>query len=82
LVPPFGQALEPKQEEAPDLPHLPNGLKTKQGARAWSRLLSRRSSKDEKPKYDQSLFKAIFKTFFYQIWTAGILKLLSGKFQD
>jgi hypothetical protein len=33
------------------------------------------------PKYDQSLFKALFKTFFFQFWTAGILKLMAGKFQ-
>ena len=34
----------------------------------------------KKPNYDQSLFKALFITFFYQIWTAGILKLMAGKF--
>ena len=33
-----------------------------------------------KPKYDQSLFKALLKTFFFEIWTAGILKLMAGKF--
>ena len=32
-------------------------------------------------KYDQSLFKALFKTFFFQIWSAGILKLMAGKFE-
>ena len=36
----------------------------------------------KKPKYDQSLFKALFITFFFQIWTAGILKLMAGKFKD
>lgn len=40
-----------------------------------------RSRKEKKTKYDQSLFKALIKTFFFQIWTAGILKLLAGKFQ-
>ena len=44
------------------------------------------TSKDKgnykEPKYDQSLFKALFQTFFFQIWTAGILKLMAGKFQD
>ena len=39
-----------------------------------------RGKKDGKPKYDESLFKAIHRTFFAQIWTAGILKLLSGEF--
>ena len=45
-------------------------------------LLLDDKDKDVKTKYDQSLFKAIIKTFFFQIWTAGLLKLLSGKFQD
>ncbi|KAF9472565.1 multidrug resistance-associated ABC transporter [Pholiota conissans] len=30
-----------------------------------------------KPQYDESLFKAIHRTFFTQIWVAGTLKLLS-----
>ena len=45
-------------------------------------LLLDHKDKDVKTKYDQSLFKAIIKTFFFQIWTAGLLKLLSGKSQD
>ena len=39
-----------------------------------------RSGKKQKsnPKYDSSLVKAIHVTFFWQIWGAGLLKLLSG----
>jgi hypothetical protein len=43
--------------------------------------LRKDNGKNKKPKYDQSLFKALFKTFFFQIWTAGILKLMAGKIQ-
>jgi hypothetical protein len=35
--------------------------------------------KDGQPKYDESLFKAIHRTFFTRIWTAGVLKLVSGE---
>ena len=38
-----------------------------------------RGKKDGKPKYDESLFKAIHRTFFTRIWTAGALKLISGE---
>lgn len=44
-----------------------------------SRNWFKRGKKDGKPKYDESLFKAIHRTFFTRIWIAGILKLLSGK---
>jgi ATP-binding cassette subfamily C (CFTR/MRP) protein 1 len=43
-----------------------------------SRTLFGRGKRDGKPKYDESLFKAIHRTFFTQIWTAGVLKLVSG----
>jgi len=43
-----------------------------------SRTWFRRGKGDGKPKYDESLFKAIHRTFFTQIWTAGVLKLVSG----
>ena len=59
-------------QEPPELP-IDNGLKTRK---------SFFSRKDGKPKYDESFSKAVFKSFFYQIWTAGLLKLLSGKFQS
>ena len=61
------QALDSEQAQGPELPKN-NGNKDNGNFR--------------KPKYDQSLFKALFKTFFFQIWTAGILKLMAGKFQD
>jgi len=38
-----------------------------------------RKKKDGKPKYDESLFKAIHRTFFTRIWLAGVLKLTSGE---
>lgn len=45
-------------------------------SRSWlGRCLGRKS----KPQYDESLFLAIIHTFSTRIWTAGILKLLSGK---
>ena len=44
-----------------------------------SRTWFRRGKKDGKPKYDESLFKAIHRTFFTRIWTAGFLKLISGE---
>ena len=51
---------------------------TEKKGRSWFR----RSKKPvrKKPKYDGSLFKAIHRTFFYQIWWSGILKLISGAF--
>ena len=59
--------MESEQSQAPELP-------------------KDNSNKDNgnfrKPKYDQSLFKALFKTFFFHIWTAGIFKLMAGKSQD
>lgn len=44
-----------------------------------SRSWFKRGKKDGKPKYDESLFKAIHRTFFARIWTAGVLKLISGE---
>ena len=32
------------------------------------------------PKYDSSLFLALYKTFFTRIWFAGLLKVFSGAF--
>ncbi|KIM43822.1 hypothetical protein M413DRAFT_434825 [Hebeloma cylindrosporum] len=46
-----------------------------------SRRWFTRRKKDEKPKYDESLFKAIHHTFFTQIWTAGLLKLFADTLQ-
>ena len=43
-----------------------------------SRTWFKRGKKDGKPKYDESLFKTIHRTFFARIWTAGVLKLVSG----
>ena len=59
----YSQAPEPEQAQAPEL--------------AKGNLNGNLNHK--KPKYDQSLFKALFKTFFFQIWTAGILKLIAGE---
>ncbi|KAF7792646.1 hypothetical protein EIP86_003743 [Pleurotus ostreatoroseus] len=33
-----------------------------------------------KKKYDASLTKALHKTFFWRIWIAGVLKLMSGPY--
>jgi ATP-binding cassette subfamily C (CFTR/MRP) protein 1 len=38
-----------------------------------------KTKRRKKTNYDQSLFKAILRTFRYRIWLAGILKLLSGE---
>lgn len=56
------------QESEPSQPE--GGL----ASRTWFRC----GKKDGKPKYDESLFKAIHRTFFTRIWTAGVLKLVSG----
>ncbi|PPQ81812.1 hypothetical protein CVT25_013648 [Psilocybe cyanescens] len=37
----------------------------------------RRGEKKAKPEFDESLFKAIHRTFFVRIWVGGILKLFS-----
>ena len=54
------------ESEQAQIPELPN---------------TKDNGKYKEPKYDQSLFKALFETFFFQIWTAGLLKLIAGKFQ-
>jgi ATP-binding cassette subfamily C (CFTR/MRP) protein 1 len=52
---------------------LPGSTSKATPASGWSCF--RRKSK---PQYDESLAKAIHRTFFTQIWTAGALKLFSG----
>jgi len=32
----------------------------------------------DKKAYDESLFKALYRTFITRIWIAGVLKLISG----
>jgi len=34
----------------------------------------------KKPKHDESLFKALHRTFFTQIWISGVFKLVAGEF--
>ena len=46
----------------------------------WYMTCFRRKKNTGAPTYDASLTKTLHNTFFFQIWTAGILKLLSGEF--
>lgn len=48
----------------------------------WYRSWFRRTKTPGTPKYDASLAKTLHNTFFFQIWTAGSLKLFSGKLQS
>lgn len=43
----------------------------------WYRSWFRRTKTPGTPKYDASLAKTLHNTFFFQIWTAGSLKLFS-----
>lgn len=61
-----------ESEEAVEKPSQQKSHHTKHG------LFGR--GKKSKPTYDQSLFKAIVRTFNYRICLAGVLKLSSGEF--
>lgn len=53
----------------------------KASRRGFKRFLSFRKTKNNKPrkpKYDESLYRAIYRVFLTKIWVSGILKLLSG----
>jgi len=43
----------------------------------WYRNCFRQRKSSGEPKYDSPLTKTLHHTFFFHIWTAGILKLLS-----
>jgi hypothetical protein len=45
----------------------------------WYRSWFRRTKNPRIRKYDASLTKTLHNTFFFRIWTAGVLKLLSGE---
>ena len=93
-----GETENDKQEYEPDMEKVCRSHPKFQVSNKWKKLIGTGQAREpeqaqapvlpkdngnyKKRKYDQSLFKALFKTFFFQIWTAGILKLMAGKFKD
>lgn len=57
----------------------PSNIPSHPRKRSWFSQQPKSSDKEDKnAQYDSSLVKALHATFWIQIWSAGILKLLAG----
>ena len=71
-------AVPPDVELEGELPAGPDTKAKKQTVtRGWS-CWGRRKKDETKPIYDESLAKAIYRTFIVRIWFSGAMKLFSG----